>query len=392
MLKKLIILTVTILLAIPSFSQTDEQERRKKELEEEIAQLDKQLSQNKSRQQSGIKELNLIKRKITNRKRLLQELDAEIKKIEGQMAQKERDVNQLESDFAFLKRQYSNLIYTSYKNRDQKMWFSYVLASENISQGYRRWVYFRDYAREVREKASYIKKKENQINTEKEQLQKIRERSLTTQASRKKETTSLEREQKNAQEIINQLSKKEREFRSQLDSRKREIEKLNREIERILTAAVKDKSKPSYKESPEDKLLSDKFENNRGRLPWPVKRGEITESFGQHNHPVFKNIKMPFNNGVNIATDPGADVFCVFDGVVKQVLAMPGYNQCVLVQHGSYFTFYCKLEKVRVKAGDKITTGQNIGKLATSSEGSEIHFQLWNGTTKQNPESWLAGR
>ena len=84
-------------------------------------------------------------------------------------------------------------------------------------------------------------------------------------------------------------------------------------------------------------------------------------------------------------------MFCVFDGVVKQVLVMPGYNQCVLVQHGSFYTFYCKLDKVTVKAGEKLKTGQAMGALAASDEnGSVIHFQLWHGTNKQNPELWIS--
>ena len=68
---------------------------------------------------------------------------------------------------------------------------------------------------------------------------------------------------------------------------------------------------------------------------------------------------------------------------------MPGYNQCVLVQHGSYFTFYCKLGKVSVKSGQKLKTGDVIGTLEADGAGSSLHFQIWNGTQKQNPEQWL---
>jgi septal ring factor EnvC (AmiA/AmiB activator) len=392
MFRKALLILLLFLSVNAVQAQSDDPAKRKKEIEEEIAQLDKELSLNKSKQQSGIKELNLIKRKISTRNRLLRELESEIKKIDFQIDQKEKAVNNLETNYSYLKRQYSKLIYTSYKNRDQKMWLSYVLASENLSQGYRRWVYFRNYADAVRSKANYIKQKEREIRAEREELGKIKTKSLNTKEVQKREAQKLEKEQKSAQEIINQLSKKEKEFRNQLVSKRKEVDRLNKEIERILNVAVKDKSKPSYRESPEDKILSDKFENNRGKLPWPVKRGEITDAFGQHNHRIYKNIKLPFNNGVNIATDPKADVYCVFEGVVKQVLMMPGYNQCVLVQHGNYFTFYCKLEKVRVKSGDKVVTGQNLGSLAETSDGSEIHFQLWNGTNKQDPQDWLSQR
>ncbi|MDD2584229.1 MAG: M23 family metallopeptidase, partial [Bacteroidales bacterium] len=109
-----------------------------------------------------------------------------------------------------------------------------------------------------------------------------------------------------------------------------------------------------------------------------------------HNHPVFKHIKLPFNNGVNISTSLNAQVLAVFDGIVKQILVMPGYNQCVLIQHGNYYTFYTKIEKVRVSTGDKVTTGEVIGILAENEGNSVLHFQLWHGTTKQNPEHWIS--
>ena len=135
--------------------------------------------------------------------------------------------------------------------------------------------------------------------------------------------------------------------------------------------------------------LSGSFSLNKGKLPYPVSSGVIVEQFGEHPHPTLKNVKLPFNNGINISTRPGSTVKVVFDGVVKQVIAVPGYNQCVLVQHGQYFTFYCKLAKVSVKVGDKLSTGATIGTLETGSSTATLHFELWNGTTKQNPEHWL---
>ena len=132
-----------------------------------------------------------------------------------------------------------------------------------------------------------------------------------------------------------------------------------------------------------DYALSAKFGDNKGRLPWPVK-GVVIQKFGQNYHPVFKNLKMPYNNGINISAAAGSTACAVFDGVVKQILVMPGYDQCVLVQHGEYFTFYCKLKRVRV------STGGRIGDISLNEDGNaELHFQLWKGTAKQNPENWL---
>lgn len=99
---------------------------------------------------------------------------------------------------------------------------------------------------------------------------------------------------------------------------------------------------------------------------------------------------MPFNNGVDISAHHAEDVRAVFEGVVKQIVLLPaGYNQCILVQHGSYYTFYCKLGSVKVKTGDIVATGDVLGSLSETDSDLTLHFEIWNGTTKQNPEQWL---
>jgi len=386
-------ITVVIFLAtlVTGVAQSvTEQTKRREEIEKEIAFLDRQLSANKSKQQASTKELNFIQRKISNRKKLLAQIENEIRLIDAMSAQKGREVDNLNSELAMLKKRYSHLVYNSYKHRDKTIWILYILASDSFEQGYKRWSYLRSYSRIMKESARAIKERSTDIKGEVQKLGNLRMESLKMQQKREREYNSLSAEERKAKDIVNQLSRKEREFRQQLTEKRKEVERLNREIERILAEAAKEKKSSGYKESAADKALSDNFGSNKGRLPWPVKEGVIIEQFGQHNHPVFKNIKLPFNNGVNISTTLNAQVLCVFDGVVKQILVLPGYNQCILVQHGDYYTFYTKIERVSVKTGDSVKTGQVLGTLTENEGNSVIHFQLWSGTTKQNPEHWLS--
>ncbi|MDD2491866.1 MAG: peptidoglycan DD-metalloendopeptidase family protein [Bacteroidales bacterium] len=391
-IKRFFYLFLLILLPVVAVGQNiEQQERMKKQIEEEIAFLDSQLASTKKKQADNTKELNFIRRKISNRKKLLAQIESEIRQINKEMTHNESEINRLNRDLSNLKKEYSNLIYEAYKNRDQSSWMMYVLASENIDQGYRRWVYFKDFNKSMQSRASRIKKTSEEITNRVDALEKMKEKSLKSQQQRSSEYKKLQTDERGARQTITQLSKQERTFRTQLAAKRKEVERLNKEIERILAEAMKAKESPDFKESAAERKLSANFELNKGKLPWPVKRGAVVEEFGQHNHPVFKNVKLPFNNGVNIATDKNAEVFCVFDGLVKQILVMPGYNQCVLVQHGNFYTFYTKLDRVSVKSGDKIKTGQSIGNLAAADDnGSIIHFQLWHGTNKQNPEHWIS--
>ena len=390
-MKQVVSILIIFFLLTPLWGQTvSEQSSRKKQLEEEIAFLDKQLSSTISKQQANTKELDFIRKKISSRKKLITELEKEIAGLDSEVTSREATIGELNAKLAELKKSYSILIYQAYKHRDKTNWIMHILASRNIGQGYRRWSYFRTFHESIRQMADEINRKTDNITREKEELAKARTLSLSARLNKQKEFETLSREEKKAKDVTARLSKKEKEMRQQITSKRKEVERLNREIERILAEAASEKKSPEYKDSEVDRKLSENFGSNKGKLPWPVKAGVIVDEFGQHNHPVFKNITLPFNNGVNIAANTGADVYSVFEGVVKQILVMPGYNQCVLIQHGDYFTFYTKLDKLSVKSGEKVSTLQKIGSLAVQDDGSILHFQLWHGTVKQNPAMWIS--
>ena len=162
--------------------------------------------------------------------------------------------------------------------------------------------------------------------------------------------------------------------------------------------AKKETAKPttSAKEmylTPEALKISNDFEGNKNNLPWPVEKGYITEQFGQHAHPTLKGV-MVNNNGVDIATQPGATVRCVFKGTVVAIIkTVPGMGKIVLVSHGKYFTAYAKLESVNpgIEKGKQLNMKDAIGKVMTDTEEdvTEVHFEVWKMEQKINPQIWL---
>ncbi len=172
MVKSLILSLCIFSVATLSAQTVSEQTKRKQQIEEEIAYLDKQLANTKSKQQANTKELNFIQRKITNRKKLLKELEGEINYIDGQVAIKESEIRELNRNLIILKKNYSDLIYNSYKTRDRNIWFLYILASDNLEQGYRRWSYIKNYTGAIKKIATDIKTKKENISKEQEELTK----------------------------------------------------------------------------------------------------------------------------------------------------------------------------------------------------------------------------
>jgi murein hydrolase activator len=171
---------------------------------------------------------------------------------------------------------------------------------------------------------------------------------------------------------------------------KKEVAKPKKE-EAVPVAKVEEPALNSntYYMNADEARLASSFAALRGRMPFPVPSGFISDHFGVHKHPVLKGV-MVNNNGIDIQTAAGSPVHSVYDGVVATVQNIPGINMVVAIQHGEYFTVYSKLANVSVSAGQKVKTGQRIGSVASDEDGtSEINFQVWKNTQHQNPESWL---
>jgi septal ring factor EnvC (AmiA/AmiB activator) len=387
-----IILTLSLLLASGSglrAQDTRAQEAKKARLEREIAIIDKQLAENSSKSSAMLSNLTLIRKKISNRKALVEESDRQIQGISDKIYLKQRQINRLQARVDTLTDHYSRLILSAYKNRDSRLWYMHILASENLGQAFRRYSYFKNLSTQMNKEAKEIRLMQEDLLKEKEELAVMKKDAQAVKAERVSELEKLRKEEAQADNVFRKLKQNRKTYQKQLNAKKKEVTALNKEIERIVAAAMKSPStSKGKKQEPIDYKLAEEFSTNKGKLPWPAD-GPVVGRFGKQFHPVFKNLELPPNNGIDVALSKGTDIKAVFKGVVKQVLVMPGYNQCVLIQHGNYFTFYCKLKSVNVKAGQKVDTKDVIGTVDTINGDTQLHFEVWKGTKPQNPESWL---
>lgn len=396
MMKKIYILAVALVVSVISASAQDvsRQESRKAKLEREIELLDQQIAQNASRSTALLSSLDLLRKNIENRKALVRESDKEIRRYADSIYLKQLAINRLKARVDTLTSHYSRLVKSAYKNRDSRVWYMYILASDNLGQAYRRFGYFRNLSTRMKEEAVRIRQMQEELEVERARLAQLKKNAEKVKAERVKELERLRKDETAAANMVAQLKKDRKKYEKELKAKKKEVEALNKEIQRIIAEATKPKTpsgggSASQKDDPAAIALSAEFSANKGKLPWPV-NGSVVAKFGKQYHPVFKNLELPANNGLDITAPKGSQIKAVFNGTVKQVFVMPGYNQCVLVQHGkNYFTFYCKLGSVNVKAGDKVTTGQVLGTMETQSGNNQIHFELWKDSKPQNPENWL---
>ena len=363
-------------------------EAEKARLEKEIAILDRQLAENSDRSKDALAQLTLIRKKISSRKALIAENDRQIRAYSDEIYSAQRQINRLQAREDTLTEHYSRLVRSAYRNRDVKIWYMYILASENLGQAFRRFSYFRELSSQMKAQAKEIREIRSELASEKARLQELKVEAEKVRARRQNELKSLQQEEGQSAKVVSQLKRNRTKYQKELNAKRKQVEALNREIKRLVEAAMKASSGEKGGKETIDYKQAGEFSANKGKLPWPAE-GPVIDRFGQHYHPVFTKLKLPFNNGITIALPKGTEVRAVFDGVVKQIVVMPGYNQCVLVQHGNYFSFYCKLKTTSVKAGDRVRTGQTIGEVDTINGQTQLHFQIWKDQTPQNPETWL---
>lgn len=368
---------------------TSAQQSRKSRLEKEIAILDQQISANAAKSKSASAELTLVRKKVENRKALVAESDREISSLDSQIRSGQREIAALHRRLDTLQTYSAKLIRSAYKNRDVKVWYMLILASDNLAQAFRRFGYLKSLSDQMSLQVRKIQQTKAEIESQTEKLVAMRSEAAALRDRRAAELKTLQSEEKRSDNLVSQLKREKTKYQKEAAAKRKEVEALNREIERIIRAATTGGSSSKGSSKTEiDYTLNAEFAGNKGKLPWPAD-GPVVEPYGQRNHPVFTNVKMPFNNGITIALSPDTPVRAVFDGVVKQIAVIPGYNKCILVQHGNYFSMYCKMGNVSVKAGDKVRTGDTLGTVDTINGSTQLHFQIWNGTTPQNPSLWL---
>ncbi|MBR5403282.1 MAG: peptidoglycan DD-metalloendopeptidase family protein [Bacteroidales bacterium] len=397
-MRRLLIIIMAFALTLPVQAQKSSSmkklESQRAQLEKEIAILNRQLKENSSAREKELTNLTLVRSKIQAREKLIAASDQTLRILDDSIRTCRKDIEKLQARHDTLSAYYARLVRSTYKNRDSRMWYMYVLASESIGQGFRRFGYLRSLASEMGAQATRIRETSAALEVEKERLEGLRAAEAATRKQIASERTKLRGEEDESNRLVQKLGSDRKKYQQQLQSKNRQKEDLNRKIADLIRKESQKKGGGSTGKSGKktstaiDTKLSNEFASNKGRLPWPVE-GAIVERFGKHKHPVYQNVDLPQNNGVTLAVKRGTQAKAVFNGTVTQIVVLPGYNQCVLVNHGAYYTLYSKLATVAVKPGDKVKTGQVVGIVDTIGGEDLFHFELWQETTPQNPENWL---
>ncbi len=424
---KLAVAVLLVFIVSAGFSQTrDELEKKRREIQQEIASLQKTQSEISSNKKASVSELKLIEKRLRSRYAVINNLNDEMRLIDNTIFNNNREIYRLQKQLDTLKQQYAGTIEYAYKNRSSYDMLNFIFTATSFNDAVKRATYLKSYRKYRDEQVLNINKTQLELAEKIKMLQANKTVKSRVLDEQKEQKVILEEEQKEKNQFVSKLKAREKEIEKEVAAKKRverslqnsiaaiikrEIEAARRKAEdearKLASSSVT--AKPAEKtpaagtsiaapirkanileNTPEVTKVSVGFENNRGNLPWPVDKGTITSSFGRQR---IEGTQIDEDNsGITIQTLPDAPVKAVFEGIVTTVYDVAG-SQTVTIKHGKYFTTYFNLSTVTVAKGAKVSMGQMIGKAAENFDGDgEILFMLNEEMRFVNPETWLKNK
>jgi len=367
-------------------------------LRKEIEQINKLVSKNKTKEKSQLSLIEDLNYKISVRNNLIKVTNQQANLLTREIHINQKKITTLRDELKVLKKNYAAMIVKSYKSKNEQSKVMFLLSSSNFDQAYKRLQYMKQYADYQKEQGEMIKSKTAQLQKTNTDLLKQKASKQNLIAENKIAQKQLIAEQKQHESLMNAIKKDLNKYAQQIKRKQQEADKIDKEIEKIIRAAIASSNKKAGKPSSstgftltaEARVLAANFVSNKGSLPWPVEKGLVKLRYGKQRHPVVKTATIQ-SNGVRIATEKNAKVRAVFDGEVSAVIVIKNGNPTVLVQHGNYFTAYKNLAKVYVKKGDRVKTKQNIGEVFTNPSNGEtiLSFSVFKESKTQNPSEWI---
>jgi septal ring factor EnvC (AmiA/AmiB activator) len=408
-----------------------ELKRQREALTQQLEQLNHEYQETANNKKTTLKQLTLLKQQINIREQKISNINSEVRNLDNQISESNNFVHNLQSQLDQLKKEYAAMVLFTYRNQSAYNKLMFIFAAKDFNQAYKRLKYLQQIGTYRERQAGYIQETQTELHVKINELDKNKKEKNNLLVDQEKEKKTLGAE-KNAQvQVVADLSQHEGLLKQQQQDIQKKIAKKNKEIAATIRREIEEARRKAEEEAraaaraaaaaaarakaenkdvavvpkvrtitknssnsevlnatPEAAKLSSDFLDNRGALPWPVTNGSVKQGFGiYYDETRIKNESL----GWDIKTNAGASVRAVFQGEVSNVKDVSG-TYLVVIKHGEYFTAYSNLKSVSVRAGQKVSTKQVIGTVATDSSTGEaiVSFSLYKGITAVNPKIWLA--
>ena len=411
-------------------------ERQRAEIQNEINEVRESLELTKKNKKASLGQLALLQRKLRLRQAAISNVNRQIDFIQNDIGKSRNEIAKLKKDLDTLKMQYQKSVVYAYKNRSNYDFLNFIFSASSFNDALKRVEYLKSYRSYREQQTSTIISTQALLQKKIGSLEQSRKEKDEVLAKQERDRLELVEEKKEKDQVVSKLKSREKELSRELSAKQKADNKLrasikaaiDREIRIARAKALEEEKKakaaaaaaakaenadvakaetPSsaggaaepkkevtvvrresvFDATPGGEIISDNFEKNKGKLPWPIDKGIIKIPFGNY---AIANTKLKGNNpGLTLETDQNSPVKAIFDGDVVSVFDIEGeWN--VLIRHGKYFTTYGNLGSTSIAKGQKVKSGQEIGKAGPNSDGNgQIEFILLQENKNLDPASWI---
>jgi len=432
-------LVLAVTLCVSAQNTREELQKKEQDLQKELADLNKALNQTQNNKKLSLKQLAIIKSKINKREELVNSINRQVRQMDETIFENERDIYRLRKELDTLKIKYAKSIVFAYKNRSSYEYLNFLFSASSFNDALKRMTYLKSYRQNRETQVSTIIKSDQLLQEKIGTLSKNKKERLGTLQTQSEQLKVLQADKKEQDQVVAQLKGQEKEYGKQISDKEKQRQRVQQAFNAIIRREIDDakkkeaarlkaqedqkRSQPAdataknappatrprslsnepitgvtstatertynpLESTPEGREMSVNFENNKGRLPWPVSTGVVTAHFGLEKIPGTKLTRK--TDGIEISLPVGSTVRSVADGKVIFAGEVDG-EQLLVVQHGKYFCGYNHLSSVAVAKDQEVKAGTVLGKSGTSIDGEgALLFMITNDkSVPLNPEPWL---
>lgn len=379
----------------------DKMKAERAEMQKKIAQQEKLLVTTEKNISSQLSNLKLISARLRERTQLLEQTRRDIRQLDQESASLRKDIEKLQDEFDACVEHYADACRFYQKERTSFNAMTFLLSSDSFRQLGRRMRYVTEYSGALADLGKDLADKRDTLQARKDLVDSMRVEKARLQDVQQKNEREVRNEESQQKSLVDKLKKQQSNLNAEIKSQQKKMDALSKEIDRQIELALEEERKKNSKNSTAQKgtqaknaqevsKLTGSFESNKGKLPIPITGPYlIVGRFGVQEVAGMKNVKLN-NLGIDIQGEKGCQARVVFDGEVSSVFQQGKGQIGVLVRHGSYISVYCNLAETSVKKGDKLKTGDSIGKIQISDDDTYVlHFQLHKENVKLDPSQWL---
>ncbi len=374
-------------------------DKLKKDKKSTLAYSKELLNSLKSDNKSQLDRLLIISEQIRKQREIVSIINREIRLIDEEVELDNERLEKLNVELNEQKKEYAQLIYFASLNMNVQRRMIYILSAESFNKAYKRIIYLKQLSDFRKNRSESIQHSIRIIDSTVVDLGNLKIEKQSLVGEKATELDSLNIIKKKLNKLIGSNNSQIAQLNSQVSSDQAKRNVIKKEVSKeIVRQETKTKNSDNNTASADSKKshklegnITSKFRGKKRWHLWPLEKCIVLHRFGDYHHPTLQHVVVK-NDGIELGASGGNNVYSIFEGVVTNIIPIPGDGTSIIIKHGDFYSVYSKVEKVIVREGQVVTRGQVIASLTGSGKMSKMNFQLWFKKQKLNPELWLKKR